>query len=67
MGWVECKSWVEWATPWSRTAEKFANATGDQGYPRGKFLIDPLGLASKIKYGDYIAHREKLERLSMLG
>ncbi|VAH33005.1 unnamed protein product [Triticum turgidum subsp. durum] len=45
MGWVESKRWVdffnpdsqsvEWATPWSRTAENFANFTGEQGYPSG--------------------------------
>ncbi|XP_057748050.1 chlorophyll a-b binding protein CP24 10B, chloroplastic-like [Arachis stenosperma] len=63
-GWVERR--VEWATPWSRTAENFANATGDQGYPGGKFLIDPLGLAGKIEDGDYVAHRKKLERLKLV-
>ncbi|KAI4296336.1 hypothetical protein L6164_036302 [Bauhinia variegata] len=74
MGWVESKRWVdffdpdsqsvEWATPWSRTAENFANATGDQGYPGGKFF-DPLGLAGTIKDGVYIPDREKLERLKL--
>ncbi|KAF4402698.1 hypothetical protein G4B88_012483, partial [Cannabis sativa] len=39
---------VEWATPWSRTAENFANATGDQGYPSGKFF-DPLGPAGTLQ------------------
>ncbi|RLN22188.1 hypothetical protein C2845_PM07G02120 [Panicum miliaceum] len=43
MGWA-----VEWATPWSRTAENFANFTGEQGYPGGKFF-DPLGLTGTIK------------------
>ncbi|KAK7274657.1 hypothetical protein RIF29_15753 [Crotalaria pallida] len=74
MGWVESKRWVdffnpdsqsvEWATPWSRTADNFANATGDQGYPGGKFF-DPLGLAGTIKDGVYIADTEKLERLKL--
>ncbi|OIV91571.1 hypothetical protein TanjilG_08983 [Lupinus angustifolius] len=72
MGWVESKRWVdffnpdsqsvEWATPWSKTAENFANATGDQGYPEGKFF-DPLSLAGTIKDGVYIADTEKVERL----
>lgn len=74
MGWVESKRWVdffnpdsqsvEWATPWSRTAENFANATGDQGYPGGKFF-DPLRLAGTIRDGVYIPDREKLERLKL--
>ncbi|KAL0384491.1 UNVERIFIED_CONTAM: Chlorophyll a-b binding protein CP24 10A, chloroplastic [Sesamum radiatum] len=74
MGWVESKRWVdffnpesqsvEWATPWSRTAENFANATGDQGYPGGKFF-DPLGLAGTLKDGVYIPDTEKLERLKV--
>ncbi|KAK9989138.1 hypothetical protein SO802_029377 [Lithocarpus litseifolius] len=74
MGWVESKRWVdffnpdsqsvEWATPWSRTAENFANATGDQGYPGGKFF-DPLGLAGTLKDGVYIPDFEKLERLKL--
>ncbi|KAJ8754829.1 hypothetical protein K2173_015341 [Erythroxylum novogranatense] len=74
MGWVESKRWVdffnpdsqsvEWATPWSRTAENFANATGEQGYPGGKFF-DPLGLAGTLKDGVYIPDVEKLERLKV--
>lgn len=74
MGWVESKRWVdffnpdsqsvEWATPWSKTAENFANATGDQGYPGGKFF-DPLRLAGTIKDGVYVPDREKLERLKL--
>ena len=74
MGWVESKRWVdffnpesqsvEWATPWSRTAENFANATGDQGYPGGKFF-DPLSLAGTIKDGVYVPDVEKLERLKV--
>ncbi|KAA8536477.1 hypothetical protein F0562_028955 [Nyssa sinensis] len=74
MGWVESKRWVdffnpesqsvEWATPWSKTAENFANATGDQGYPGGKFF-DPLSLAGTIKDGVYIPDTEKLERLKL--
>ncbi|XP_021899783.1 chlorophyll a-b binding protein CP24 10A, chloroplastic [Carica papaya] len=74
MGWVESKRWVdffspdsqsvEWATPWSRTAENFANATGEQGYPGGKFF-DPLGLAGTIKDGVYIPDTEKLDRLKL--
>nr|CAB3487252.1 unnamed protein product [Digitaria exilis] len=74
MGWVESKRWVdffnpdsqsvEWATPWSRTAENFANFTGDQGYPGGKFF-DPLGLAGTVKDGVYIPDTEKLERLKL--
>ncbi|GFY90145.1 light harvesting complex photosystem II subunit 6 [Actinidia rufa] len=68
MGCFESKRWVNffnpesqsivWATPWSRTAENFANATGDQGYPSGKFF-DSLCLASTIDNGAY--------RSSMLG
>ncbi|KAK2975669.1 hypothetical protein RJ640_025965, partial [Escallonia rubra] len=75
MGWVESKRWVdffnpesqsvEWATPWSRTAENFANATGEQGYPGGIFF-DPLGLAGTIQNGVYIADTEKLERLKLV-
>ncbi|XP_009110471.1 chlorophyll a-b binding protein CP24 10B, chloroplastic [Brassica rapa] len=74
MGWVESKRWVdffnpdsqsvEWATPWSRTAENFANYTGDQGYPGGRFF-DPLGLAGKTRGGVYEPDREKLERLKV--
>ncbi|GMY39124.1 Chlorophyll a-b binding protein CP24 10A, chloroplastic [Fagus crenata] len=74
MGWVESKRWVdffnpdsqsvEWATPWSRTAENFANATGEQGYPGGKFF-DPLGFAGSIQDGVYIPDVEKLERLKL--
>ena len=55
---------VEWATPWSRTAENFANYTGDQGYPGGRFF-DPLGLAGKSRDGVYEPDREKLERLKL--
>ncbi|KAK6143698.1 hypothetical protein DH2020_024046 [Rehmannia glutinosa] len=74
MGWVESKRWVdffnpesqsvEWATPWSRTAENFANATGEQGYPGGKFF-DPLGFAGTLKDGVYVPDDEKLERLKL--
>lgn len=74
MGWVESKRWVdffdpdsqsvEWATPWSKTAENFSNATGEQGYPGGKFF-DPLCLAGTIKDGVYVADTEKLERLKL--
>ncbi|WVY95542.1 hypothetical protein V8G54_034630 [Vigna mungo] len=74
MGWVESKRWVdffnpdsqsvEWATPWSKTAENFANATGEQGYPGGKFF-DPLGFAGTLKDGVYIPDTEKLERLKL--
>ncbi|VAH33011.1 unnamed protein product [Triticum turgidum subsp. durum] len=74
MGWVESKRWVdffnpdsqsvEWATPWSRTAENFANFTGEQGYPGGKFF-DPLGLGGETKDGVYIPDTEKLERLKV--
>ena len=72
MGWVESKRWVdffdpntqsiEWATPWSGTYENFANATGLQGYPGGKFF-DPLSLAGELKNGKYIPDYAKLERL----
>ncbi|WP_411025302.1 chlorophyll a/b-binding protein, partial [Salmonella sp. s57379] len=55
---------VEWATPGSRTAENFGNATGDQGYPGGKFF-DPLGFAGTIQNGVYIPDAEKLERLKL--
>ncbi|KAG5057726.1 hypothetical protein JHK86_012722 [Glycine max] len=74
MGWVESKRWVdffnpdsqsvEWATPWSRTAENFGNSTGEQGYPGGKFF-DPLGFAGTIKDGVYIPDTDKLERLKL--
>ncbi|CAH9081766.1 unnamed protein product [Cuscuta epithymum] len=74
MGWVETKRWVDfynpgsqsvdWATPWSKTAQNFANATGDQGYPGGKFF-DPLSLAGSIENGVYVADTEKLERLKV--
>ncbi|KAF3659700.1 Chlorophyll a-b binding protein CP24 10B, chloroplastic [Capsicum annuum] len=74
MGWVESKRWVdffdpdsqsvEWATPWSKTAENFANFTGEQGYPGGKFF-DPLSLAGTLKDGVYIPDTEKLERLKV--
>lgn len=74
MGWVESKRWVdffnpdsqsvEWATPWSRTAENFSNATGDQGYPGGKFF-DPLGLAGETKNGVYLPDLDKLDRLKL--
>ena len=68
MGQVENKRWVdsfnpnsqfvEWATPWSRTAENFAIGTGEQGYPGSKFF-DPLGFASTIKDGVYMPDRQK--------
>lgn len=74
MGWVESKRWadflnpesqsVEWATPWSRTAENFSNFTGEQGYPGGKFF-DPLSFAGTIQNGEYIPDAEKLERLKL--
>jgi light-harvesting complex II chlorophyll a/b binding protein 6 len=74
MGWVESKRWVdffnpdsqsvEWATPWSRTAENFSNSTGEQGYPGGKFF-DPLGLGGDTKDGVYIPDADKLERLKL--
>ncbi|GKB97057.1 chlorophyll A/B binding protein CP24 10A, chloroplastic [Tanacetum coccineum] len=74
MGWVESKRWVdffnpesqsvEWATPWSKTAENFANATGEQGYPGGKFF-DPLSFAGTIENGVYIPDTEKLDRLKL--
>ncbi|RDX58144.1 Chlorophyll a-b binding protein CP24 10A, chloroplastic, partial [Mucuna pruriens] len=74
MGWVESKRWVdffnpdsqsvEWATPWSRTAENFSNATGEQGYPGGKFF-DPLSFAGTIQNGVYIPDIDKLERLKL--
>lgn len=74
MGWVESKRWVdffdqdsqsvEWATPWSRTAENFANATGEQGYPGGKFF-DPLSLGGTDQNGVYVPDVEKLERLKL--
>ncbi|XP_039068684.1 chlorophyll a-b binding protein CP24 10A, chloroplastic-like [Hibiscus syriacus] len=74
MGWVESKRWVdffnpesqsvEWATPWSKTAENFANATGEQGYPGGKFF-DPSGLAGTIQNGVYVPDYDKLERLKL--
>ncbi|KAF3572536.1 hypothetical protein F2Q69_00060910, partial [Brassica cretica] len=45
---------VEWATPWSRTAENFSKYPGD-----------PLGLAGKTRGGVYESDREKLERLKV--
>ncbi|KAE8711756.1 Chlorophyll a-b binding protein CP24 10B [Hibiscus syriacus] len=53
---------VEWATPWSKSAENFVNATGQHGYPGGKFF-DPLGLARTIENGECIPDYENLERL----
>eukprot|EP00246_Nothoceros_aenigmaticus_P011108 TRINITY_DN2888_c0_g1_i1.p1 TRINITY_DN2888_c0_g1~~TRINITY_DN2888_c0_g1_i1.p1 ORF type:complete len:265 (+),score=34.69 TRINITY_DN2888_c0_g1_i1:106-900(+) len=74
MGWVEGKRWVdfldpssqsvEWATPWSRTAENFANTTGLQGYPGG-FFFDPLLLAGSVNDGRYVPDFQKLERLQL--
>ncbi|KVH93451.1 hypothetical protein Ccrd_004504 [Cynara cardunculus var. scolymus] len=74
MGWVESKRWVdffnpesqsvEWATPWSKTAENFTNYTGEQGYPGGKFF-DPLSLAGTIQNGVYIPDTDKLDRLKL--
>jgi light-harvesting complex II chlorophyll a/b binding protein 6 len=74
MSWVEGKRWVdfynpssqsvEWATPWSKTAENFANATGQQGYPGGKFF-DPLQLAGTVTGGVYQPDFAKLERLQL--
>ncbi|VFQ81819.1 unnamed protein product [Cuscuta campestris] len=74
MGWVESKRWVdfynpdsqavEWATPWSKTARNFANATGEQGYPGGKFF-DPLCFAGSIQNGEYVTDFDKLERLKV--
>jgi len=74
MGWVETKRWVdfvnpgtqavEWATPWSKTAENFTNTTGQQGYPGGKFF-DPFALAGDIKNGVYTPDLGKLERLQL--
>ncbi len=74
MGWVESKRWadfvspgtqaLEWATPWSRTAENFSNTTGQQGYPGGKFF-DPLALAGDIRGGFYTPDQTKLERLQL--
>ncbi|KAF5813726.1 Chlorophyll a-b binding protein CP24 10B [Helianthus annuus] len=74
MGWVESKRWVDffnpesqsvdWATPWSKTAENFANATGEQGYPGGKFF-DPLSFAGTIQNGVYVPDTEKLDRLKV--
>lgn len=74
MGWVETKRWidflnpgtqsVEWATPWSRTAENFSNATGLQGYPGGRFF-DPLAFAGSVSGGQYVPDFSKLERLQL--
>jgi len=74
MGWVETKRWIdflnpgtqslEWATPWSRTAENFNNTTGLQGYPGGKFF-DPLALAGSVNGGTYVPDFSKLERLQL--
>lgn len=73
MGWVESKRWVdffdpdsqsvEWATPWSKTAENFANFTGEQGYPGGKFF-DPLALAGTLNNGVYVPQELFLYRNS---
>ncbi|KAL2623065.1 hypothetical protein R1flu_003270 [Riccia fluitans] len=74
MGWVEGKRWadyvnpnsqlVDWATPWSRTAENFGNSTGLQGYPGGRFF-DPLSLAGDVKGGKYVTDYDKLSRLQL--
>ncbi|XP_076888255.1 chlorophyll a-b binding protein CP24 10A, chloroplastic-like [Bidens hawaiensis] len=74
MGWVESKRWVdffnresqsvEWATPWSKTAENFSNYTGEQGYPGGKFF-DPLSFAGTIQNEVYVLDNEKLDRLKL--
>ncbi|KAI3933262.1 hypothetical protein MKW92_039656 [Papaver armeniacum] len=64
MGWPPESQAVEWATPWSLTAENFANATGEQGYPGGKFF-DPLSFAGTIQNGVYVPDTEKLERLKL--
>jgi light-harvesting complex II chlorophyll a/b binding protein 6 len=50
--------------PHCREGENFANFTGDQGYPGGKFF-DPLGLAGTVKDGVYVPDVEKLERLKL--
>ncbi|KAE8672767.1 Chlorophyll a-b binding protein CP24 [Hibiscus syriacus] len=47
------------------TAENFANATGEQGYPGGKFF-DPLGIAGTIQNGVYVPDYDKLRDLSLL-
>lgn len=74
MGWVETKRWidylepgsqlVDWATPWSKTAENFGNATGLQGYPGGKFF-DPLALAGEVKNAKYVPNYGELSRLQL--
>eukprot|EP00271_Cylindrocystis_brebissonii_P021690 TRINITY_DN7904_c0_g1_i1.p1 TRINITY_DN7904_c0_g1~~TRINITY_DN7904_c0_g1_i1.p1 ORF type:complete len:264 (+),score=50.26 TRINITY_DN7904_c0_g1_i1:198-989(+) len=74
-GWVETKRGVdyfnpgtqalEWGFPWfdaGSTAENFASATGQQGYPGGRFF-DPLGLAGSISGGQYTPDSSKLATL----
>ena len=74
-GWVETKRGVdffnpgtqalEWGFPWyddGSTAENFANSTGQQGYPGGRFF-DPLGLAGKVSGGSYQPDEAKLVTL----
>eukprot|EP00897_Mesotaenium_endlicherianum_P002725 jgi/Mesen1/2480/ME000159S01604 len=71
-GWVETKRGVdffnpgtqalEWGFPWyddGETAENFANSTGQQGYPGGRFF-DPLSLAGKVQGGKYVPDFDKL-------
>jgi light-harvesting complex II chlorophyll a/b binding protein 6 len=55
---------VDWATPWSRTAENFDNATGLQGYPGGKFF-HPLCLVGEVKGREYVPDYSKLSRLQV--
>eukprot|EP00270_Netrium_digitus_P016640 TRINITY_DN5_c0_g1_i1.p1 TRINITY_DN5_c0_g1~~TRINITY_DN5_c0_g1_i1.p1 ORF type:complete len:281 (+),score=41.85 TRINITY_DN5_c0_g1_i1:72-845(+) len=73
--WVETKRGVdffnpgtqalEWGFPWTdggSTAENFANSTGQQGYPGGRFF-DPFGLAGKVSGGKYVPDVAALSRL----
>ncbi|KAL0440453.1 UNVERIFIED_CONTAM: Cysteine protease XCP2 [Sesamum latifolium] len=60
---LSCNQW-NGRLPGRETAENFANATGDQGYPGGKFF-DPLGFAGTLKDEVYIPDAGKLERLKL--
>ncbi|KAJ6348412.1 hypothetical protein OIU76_004808 [Salix suchowensis] len=72
-GWRASGGWISSTpspSPWSgqrhgrKLRRTFVNATGDQGYPGGKFF-DPLGFAGTLKNGAYIPDEEKLERLKL--
>ena len=56
---------VEWGFPYAdggSTAETFENATGQQGYPGGRFF-DPFSLAGSVVGGKYVPDYAKLATL----